>query len=220
MQNKKVIILLGPPGSGKGTQVRLLQEKFSFDCIGSGKMLRARAKTKDFTGKKIAQYVDKGLRVPTPIIFNMWMNRMAEIEKDTKNKGFIIDGSPREVFEAEMLGMALEWYVWDKTKKVVYLKLSEKEIKQRLLNRRMCQKCGRLIPYLVGFKDLKKCDKCGGSLIKRADDTEEGVKERLAWFKREVLPVVSYYKKKGKVIEINGNQSIKKVFNDILRELK
>ncbi len=220
MLNKKVIILLGPPGSGKGTQVRLLQEKFGFDCIGSGKMLRERAKTKDFTGKKIAQYVDKGLRVPTPIIFNMWMNRMAEIEKNLKTKGFIIDGSPREVFEAEMLGMALEWYVWDKTKKVVYLKLSEKEIKQRLLNRRMCQKCGRLIPYLMGFKDLKKCDKCGGTLIKRADDTEKGVKERLAWFKREVLPVVRYYKKKGKVIEIDSNQSIENVFSDILKKLK
>ncbi|MBM4177673.1 nucleoside monophosphate kinase, partial [Candidatus Gribaldobacteria bacterium] len=198
----------------------LLQDKFGFDCIGSGKMLRERSKIKDFTGKKIAQFIDKGKKVPTPIIFNMWMNRMAEIEKDQKNKGFIIDGSPRAVFEAEMLKMALDWYNWDKSKKVIYLKLSDQQIRLRLLNRRMCQNCNALIPFLPEFKNLTKCNRCGGVLIKRADDTSRGIQERIAWFKKEVLPVVRYYKKESAVLEINGEQAIEKVFLDILKALK
>ncbi len=216
---KKVIILLGPPGAGKGTQVRLLKEKFDFDVIGSGKMLRQRKNKQDFTGKKIAFFIDGGKRIPTPIIFNMWMNRMAKIH-ESKVKGFVIDGSPRAVNEAEMLESALEWYEWDKDKKVIFLSLREKEIKNRLTKRRMCKRCGRLIPYIQGFKDLQKCDKCGGELVIREDDTLKGIAQRLQWFKTDVLPVVKYYKKRKELIEINGDQSIEKVHKDILKVLR
>lgn len=219
MKNKQVIILLGPPGAGKGTQLKLIQDKFGYKAIGSGNMLRNRKRKKDFTGNKIGLYIDNGSRIPSPVIFNLWMNKMETLKQDKALKGFVMDGSPRTSYEAEMLEMALDWYEW-KNKKVLFIKISEKESIHRLTKRRMCRECGRLIPWLEGFKDLKKCDKCGGELISRPDDTEKGIRERLKWYKTDVLPAVNYYKKKGELIVINGEQSIENVSKDILKALR
>lgn len=212
-----VVILLGPPGSGKGTQARIIQERFGLEYLGSGDLLRARKKKEDFTGRKIGQWIDVGKRVPTPVIFYLWMKKWEEFKQIKNFKGFVIDGSPRTEFEAIMMEKALKWYDWDKNKKVFYLKVSDREVIKRLINRRQCQNCGRIIPWIGSFKDLKTCDKCGGNLIKRPDDTEQGVKERLKWFKAEVIPAIEYYRKKGELIEINGDQPIDKVTKDILR---
>jgi len=223
---KRVIILLGPPGSGKGSQAEFLQKKFGLEYIGSGELLRARKKKKDFTGVKIGETIDRGKRVPTPVIFKIWMDKFEQFkEKEVsgwrpKFKGFIMDGSPRTVLEAEMVEQALEWYDWKKNQKVISIDVSPKESIWRLTKRRICGQCGRIIPYISEFKKLKKCDRCGGELITRADDTIEGVKERMRWYKTEVKPTINYYKKKGKLIKINGEQSIEKVFKDILKVLK
>jgi len=216
---KLVIILLGPPGSGKGTQAKLLQKKFDLKYIGSGDLLRSRKKKGDFTGIRIGQYIDVGKRVPTPVIFNLWMDKMESFKKSSDFKGFIIDGSPRSLFEAEMLELALGWYEWNKNKRVIFIKISPKESISRLTKRRMCKNCGRSIPYIGEFRNLKKCDKCGGKLIRRADDTVKGVKERLSWFKTDVQPSINYYKKRGELIEVNGEQSIEDVYKDILKVL-
>lgn len=220
MKKTKVIILLGPPGSGKGTQAKLLQKKFSLKYVGSGDLLRARKKKRDFTGRKIAQCIDKGNRVPTPVIFKMWMDKFETFKKDSGFKGMVIDGSPRSLYEAEMLEMALEWYDWNKYKKSLFIKISPKESIWRLTKRRMCKKCGKIIPYIGEFRKLKKCDKCGGAFVVRADDTVKGVKERLGWFKTDVLPSINYYRKKGVLKEINGEQAIEGVFRDILKAIK
>jgi adenylate kinase len=220
MKNKMVIILLGAPGAGKGTQAKLLQKELDLKYIGSGDLLRTRKKKRDFTGIKIGKCIDVGKRVPTPVIFNLWMNKMESFKKSSDFKGFIIDGSPRTLFEAEMLELALGWYEWDKNKRVVFVKISPKESISRLTKRRMCKNCGRNIPYIGEFRNLKKCDKCGGQLIRRADDTIKGVKERLRWFKTDVQPSINYYKKKGELIEVNGKQSIKDVSKDVLKVLK
>lgn len=218
--HKLVIVLLGPPGSGKGTQAKFLQKKFALEYIGSGDLLRARKRKRDFTGKKIARWIDAGKRVPTPVIFRIWMEKFESLKQDPKLKGFIMDGSPRSLYEAQMLEKALEWYDWAKYKKVVFVKISPKESVWRLTKRRMCQKCGRLIPYIGEFRKLRKCDKCEGRLIVRVDDTIKGVKERLAWFKTDVMPAIRYYKKRGELQEVNGEQSIEDVFKDILKAVK
>lgn len=220
MKNKLIIILLGPPGSGKGTQAKLLQKKFGLEHIASGNLLRARKRKKDFTGKKIAQYIDHGRIIPTPVIFRMWMEKMELFIGDPKLKGIIIDGSPRSLHEAEMLENALGWYEWAKNKKVIFIKISLKESIWRLSKRRMCKKCNRNVPYVGEFKKLKKCDECGGELITRADDTTAGIKERLRWFKTDVRPAINYYRKRGELREVNGEQSIEDVFKDILKALK
>jgi len=218
--NKKIIILLGAPGAGKGTQAKLLQKEFDLNYIGSGDLLRARKKLGDFTGAKIGQEIDKGKRVPTPVIFKLWMDKFEEFKKAPKFKGILIDGSPRTTLEADMIEQALEWYEWTKNKSVILIDISTKEVIQRLTKRRMCEQCGRIIPFVGEFKTIKECDKCGGKLITRADDDEKGVKKRLDWFQTEVKPAINYYEKRGELIKINGEQSIEDVFKDVLKVLK
>jgi len=218
--NKEVIIILGPPGAGKGTQTKLLQKEFGLKYIGSGDLLRARKKKEDYTGSKIAESIDNGKRVPTPVIFKLWMDKLEEFKQDSEIKGFVFDGSPRTTFEAHMVDLALEWYDWDKNRKVLFINISEKEAIDRLTKRRMCKNCGRILPYIGEFKTLEKCDKCGGELYTRKDDEIEEIKERLRWFKEEVLLVVDYYKDKGILVEINGEQSIEDVQKEILEKFK
>ena len=218
--NKQVIIILGPPGAGKGTQTKLLQKEFGLEYIGSGDLLRTRKKKEDYTGGKIAESIDNGKRVPTPVIFKLWMDKLEEFKQGSGIKGFVFDGSPRTIFEAQMVDLALEWYDWDKNKKVLFLNISEQESIDRLTKRRMCKNCGRILPYIGEFKKLEKCDKCGGELYTRKDDKIEEIKERLRWFKEEVLPVVDYYKDKGILVEIDGEQSIKGVQKEILEKFK
>lgn len=216
----KIVIILGSPGSGKGTQAERLKAQFKLEYIGSGELLRARGKFNDFTGKKIRRYIDNGKRLPTPVIFQIWMEKLQALKKKKNLKGIIFDGSPRTTFEAEMLEWALDWYDWLKHRKVIFVKLSEQEAIDRLLKRRQCIKCLRIIPYSDEFKARRKCDRCGGRLVRRTDDSKTGIKERLRWFKAKVLPTVDYYRKKKGFYEINGAQSVQSVYQDILRIMR
>jgi len=218
--NKEVIIIIGSPGAGKGTQVKRLLEDFGLEYIGSGDLLRARKQKQDYTGKKIRETIDAGERVPTPVIFKLWMDKLEEFKQNLKLKGFVFDGSPRTTFEAQMVDWALEWYGWNKDKKALFINISEQEAIDRLTKRRVCKNCGRILPYVGKFKNLEKCDICGGELYTREDDKIEGIKERLRWYHEEVLPVVGYYKEKGILIEINGEQPIDDVHKEILEKLK
>ena len=218
MENK-VIILLGLPGSGKGTQAELLKKEFGFICMGSGNLLRARKATDDFTGNKIASFIDKGNRAPTPVIFKMWMDEFEKYRAEGF-KGLIIDGSPRTILEKELVEQALGWYEWTENKKVILVDISTEESVARLTKRRNCKDCGKLIPFVGEFKTIEKCPDCGGELVGRADDDEEGVRSRLEWFKTDVQPVIDYYEQKGELIRINGEQSIEGVFKDVLEAIK
>jgi len=222
MKTKKqlMIILLGPPGSGKGTQAKLLVKKFKLECFGSGDALRQRQKIGDFTAKKLVKVMGKGELVPSFVISKLWIDELERLKQRKKINGFISDGSPRKMLEANLFDEALNWYEWQKNAKVIFIKISKKESFNRLTKRRQCKKCGRLIPWLGEFKKLKKCDKCGGELINRADDKLEAIKKRLEEFKKEVIPVIKHYKKQGRLIEINGEQSIKDVFKEILSKLR
>ena len=177
-------------------------------------------KKNDYTGRRIKQFIDNGKFTPTTVIFNIWMNLLEQLKKDRKIKGIVFDGSPRALVEAEMLDIALDWYGWLKYKKVLFVDVSSKEVINRLTKRRLCFNCGRIIPYIGDFKKLKNCDKCGGKLVHRADDDIKGIKERLRWFKTEVVPAINYYKKKKELVKINGKQSIEGVGRDMLKKLK
>ena len=220
MKKSKAVIFLGPPGSGKGTQADLLRKKFGYEYIGSGDLLRTRTKKNDYTGKKIRQVIDSGKRVPTPVIFKIWMDKLESFKKKKDLKGLIMDGSPRTVLEAEMLEQALEWYGWNKNKKVIFIDVSPKEVINRLTKRRMCRKCGKIIPYLGEFKKLERCDKCGGVLIRRADDNLRAIKTKFKWFKTDVLPAFGDYRKRDSLIRIDGEQSIENVAGDISKALR
>lgn len=219
-KDPKVIIFLGKPGSGKGTQAEFLGRKLGLDYVGSGELLRARKKFDDFTGSNLRRVVDSGGLVPTPVIFSLWMKKLEGFKKRKNFKGFIMDGSPRKILEAYLADEALEWYGWSKNVKVMLIDISNKEAIWRLTKRRICKKCGEIMPYIGEFRKMKDCSKCGGGLAKRIDDTIAGVKNRLAWFKSDVQPVINFYKKTGRLIRINGEQDIEGVTRDIFKALK
>lgn len=215
-----MIILLGKSGSGKGTQAELLQEKLGLDYIGSGDLLRARAKKKDFSGRKVAKILREGGLIPTPVIFKLWLDKAEELKSKKGLKGFIMDGNPRKILEAHLIDEALEFYEWDKDMRAILIDISNKEAIWRLTKRRICMKCREIIPFVGHFRRVKKCPECGGELVQRSDDTIEAVKERLSWYKTNVQPIVNYYRKTGRLIKINGEQSIEDVFRDILKAIK
>ncbi|MFH1401688.1 MAG: nucleoside monophosphate kinase [Parcubacteria group bacterium] len=220
IKNIPVIIFLGKPGSGKGTQAELLGERLKLDYVGSGDLLRERKTKNDFTGKKIKKIVDAGGLVSTPIIFKLWLDKFEDFKNKENFRGFIMDGSPRKIFEAHLIDEVLKWYDWDKNVKIMLIDISNKEVIWRLTKRRICKKCEKIIPYVGEWVKVKKCPKCGGELMHRADDTTSGVKNRLEWFKSEVHPVINFYRKTGRLIKIKGEQSIENVFKEILKALQ
>ncbi|MFH1671506.1 MAG: nucleoside monophosphate kinase [Candidatus Portnoybacteria bacterium] len=220
MQNQpKIIILLGRSGSGKGTQAKLLIKEFGFDYLGSGKLLRERMEVKDFTGEKLAGFVNEGVLAPTWLVFNIWTQELEKIKNKKNFKGLIIDGSPRKVFEAELISYAFDWFEL-KNIKVVLVDISRQEAFDRLTKRRYCVQCGRIIPWTGSFKSLRVCDQCGGELETRADDNPKAINARMDYYRKEVEPVIEYYKKQKKLVKIDGEQSIEDVYRDVKRAIK
>jgi len=216
-----VLILLGKSGAGKGTQLNLLKERLNLNFIGTGDLLRSRKKVEDFTGKKISEVIDNGGIIATPVPFKLWMDSFEEIKNkgDIKN-GLIIDGSPRKIKEALLMDEALGWFEWDKKIKIILIDVSEEEAIARITRRKICPKCGNIIMFSKDSLDIDICPKCGETLIKRPDDTIEGTKKRLQWFEEEVGQVIKYYEEEGRLIKINGEQSVEDVYNDIVKSIK
>ncbi len=188
-----VVCVLGKAGSGKGTQVNLLKERLNLNYIGSGELLRNRKLKNDFTGKKIASVIDKGGMSPSTIVFSLWISELEKFKNLENINGILIDGSPRKILEAYLINEAIEWYEWKENFKVILIDISDEEV----------------------FKRLAKRAEIEG----REDDTRAGVEKRLAWYKKEVLEVIEFYKKKGLLIEINGEQEVEAVYNEIIEKL-
>lgn len=217
-KKSKIIIIFGRSGSGKGTQAKLLLKEFGFNYVASGDLLRARIKKNDFSGKKLKKVLDKGDRAPSFLVFRIWSQIIANMREKINKNGLVIDGSPRTLSEAEFIDELLEWYQWSDVR-VILLDISEQEAFDRLTKRRICKKCGRLIPWVGDFRTLKVCDKCGGQLIIRHDDKPGVIKERMAYYRKDVVPAVEYYKKHGRLIKIDGEKSIEDVYYDIKKAI-
>ncbi len=218
----RIIVLLGISGSGKGTQAKLLSEKLGLDYFGTGDLLRARKQIEDFTGKKIGEVIDAGKFVPSVLIAQLIIEGLEPFKKReaAEFKGLVIDGATRILFEAQMLDEAIEWYEWEEYLHVFLIDVSEKEATLRLLNRRMCINCRKIIPYIGEFKDFKKCDACGGELVKRPDDNAKGIKSRMEEYEKYGKPIVKYYEQSDRLVRINGEQPIGDAHRDILSALK
>lgn len=201
---EKKIILIGRPASGKGTQAELLAEEFFLPLISSGNLFRRYRRKKTELGRKIKNIIDKGNFVPDEVT-----NRVIFREIKKQKRGFILDGYPRTLGQARRLERAVDLDI------VFEIFISEKEVLKRLLGRRVCQ-CGATY-HLIYNPPKKKniCDLCGGALYQREDDTKEIIKKRLENYRKLTKPLIKFYQKKKKLIKINGEQSIKDVFNDI-----
>jgi adenylate kinase len=218
-QQPQIIILMGRSGCGKGTQAKLLKKELGFDYVSSGDLIRARMSEKDFFGQKLKKVVNQGDLAPTFLISQLWTEKIKEIKAKSNLRGLIIDGSPRSLLEAELMDDIFNWVEWTKIK-VILLDISDQGAFDRLTKRRICKKCGRLIPWVGDFRSMKVCDKCGGELITRTDDKPEAIRARLDFYKKDVQPAVDYYQRQGKLVKVNGEQSIEGVYREVERMIE
>ena len=210
------IIMLGPPGAGKGTQAKMLVEKLGIPQISTGDMLRAAVKEGTPMGLKAKEYMDGGKLVPDEVVIGIVKDRLAA---DDCAKGFILDGFPRTIPQAEALDKVLE-EMGKKIEYVVNVAVPESELLTRLTGRRTCKKCGAM--YHVKFNPPKQdgvCDKCGGELYQRDDDKEETILNRLKVYNDQTAPLIEYYKKQGVLVDIDGSKEIGEIFKDICAAL-
>jgi adenylate kinase len=206
------IILLGPPGAGKGTQAKFISEKYSIPHISTGDIFRKNIKEKTPLGINAKEYIDKGELVPDSITISIVEERIKE--KDCKN-GFLLDGFPRTVYQAEALDAVLE-KMGSKIDYVINIASSEKEIIERLTGRRVCKVCGA--GYHVTNIPPKKegiCDVCGGKLIQRDDDKLETIKNRLRVYESQTRPLIDYYTNTKILVSVDGDKALEPVFKDI-----
>lgn len=212
------VILLGPPGAGKGTQAEGIVKEFGLVHISTGDMLRAAVKNQTEMGLKAQEYMTAGALVPDEVVIGIVRDRIAE--PDVADKGFLLDGFPRTVNQAEELDKVLS--SMDKSiDAVVNIVVADEELLSRLTGRRICKSCQK--PYHVMFKPPKAdgvCDDCGGELYQRADDTIETVKNRLDVYHNQTAPLIGYYKNQSILVDIDGTKTVGEVFADIANALK
>jgi len=194
------LILLGPPGAGKGTQAEILSKRLGIDTISTGVMLRAAIREGTELGKLAEKVINEGKLVPDDVVVGIVKDRLSQ---DDCKKGFILDGFPRTTAQAEALtasGIEID--------KVLSLEVSDDTIIERLSGRRECNKCGT--PYHVVYKPSPAGDRCpcGGELIQRADDNEETVKNRIEVYHNQTEPIKEYYQAKGKLVVAYGKEEL------------
>ena len=208
------MILLGPPGAGKGTQSVELSKRYGVPHISTGDILRESVKAGLPLGLKAKSYMDKGELVPDDVVIGVVTERLKS--PDTK-KGFILDGFPRTVKQAVGLDTALK-DIHSGIDMVIYFQTSSKVAIERLTGRRVCKDCG--FNYHVKNMPPKKegiCDRCGGALYQRPDDNEATVANRLKVYEAETKPLVDYYSKKGILKKASGNLGVNELFKILLR---
>ncbi len=195
------LVLMGPPGAGKGTQGEILSKRLGIDTISTGVMLRTAIKEQTEVGKMAEKYINDGKLVPDDVIVKIVKERL---EKPDCAKGFILDGFPRTTAQAEALtesGVKID--------KVLSLEVEDEKIVERLSSRRECRECGA--PYnVISNKPAAegKCDKCGGDLIQRADDNPDTIKNRLNVYHEQTEPIKAYYEKQGLLVTAKGEEEL------------
>lgn len=211
------LILLGPPGAGKGTQAKLISSNFKVPHISTGDIFRANISQNTELGIRAKQYMDKGLLVPDEVTIDIVKDRLTN--DDCKN-GFLLDGFPRTVKQAE----ALDEFLNKNGSSIdasILIDVPKEDIFDRMTGRRVCSKCGA--SYHIKFNPTKvegKCDLCGSPVVQRKDDSEETVKERLDVYDKQTQPLVEYYKSQKVLKPVDGAQDINKVFEDISNALR
>ena len=209
------LILLGPPGAGKGTQCKRIIDKYGMAHMSSGDILRAERKANSELGKKAQGYMDSGALVPDDLIIDMMIGAIKNAPV-----GYVLDGFPRTVAQGEGLDAALE-KAGEKIDAILNLQVPDEPIMDRMTGRRSCPECGAVY-HVVNLKPKTdgQCDKGCGALVQRKDDTPEVVSHRLKIYHEQTAAVVGYYQGKGsKILDIDANQDIDKVTASVLEKL-
>ena len=209
-------ILLGPPGAGKGTQAVKIVEKYGIPHISTGDIFRENIKNGTELGKKAQEYMNRGELVPDDLVIEIATDRL--LKDDCKN-GFLLDGFPRTVYQAEKLDEFLAAHD-GKIATVLDIAVGKDELITRLTGRRVCKACGASF-HVVNIPPKKEgiCDYCGGELIQRADDNLETVTNRIDVYEAQTMPLVEYYENAGNIAHIDGTTGLDNVFADIVKAL-
>lgn len=210
------IIMLGAPGAGKGTQAKKIADKYQIPHISTGDIFRANIKEGTELGKKAKSYMDQGLLVPDELTLELIMDRFQN--PDCAN-GYVLDGFPRTIPQAEALTAALEKN-GEAIDYAINVEVPDENIVARMSGRRACLACGAT--YHVVYAPTKEegiCDRCGEKLVLRDDDKPETVKKRLDVYHSQTQPLIDYYTKQGKLVEVDGTQNVDAVFDAIVKIL-
>ncbi len=210
------IIMLGAPGAGKGTQAKMIADKYGVPHISTGDIFRANIKEGTELGKKAKTYMDQGLLVPDELVVDLVVDR---VKNPDCEKGYVLDGFPRTIPQAECLDKALA-EMNDSMDYAINIDVPDENIITRMGGRRACVGCGATY-HVVNIPPKKEgiCDRCGGELILRDDDKPETVKKRLDVYHEQTQPLIDYYTKKGIIKDVDGTQQMDDVFNAIIKIL-
>lgn len=211
------IILVGPPGVGKGTQAALLESRLGARPLSSGMIFRAEIEAETDLGRLAKSYIERGELVPNGVTIEMMAKRLRS--DDVRKKGFVLDGFPRTVRQAEALDHVLE-EMDSHIEKVVSIEIDENLLVERLSGRLGCTKCGEIY-HQVSKPPLREglCDKCNSPLFVRSDDQPDTIRERLRVFREQTAPVIDYYEAKGLVERVDGQQDPETIYHRIVDSL-
>jgi len=204
-----ILVFLGPPGAGKGTQAKLLSQRMGFLHISTGDLLREAVKNQTPLGKKAKEYMDRGELVPDELIVQLIEETMP------KDGNVILDGFPRTVNQALALEEMLKGK-GEKISKVLFFDVPDEVIIDRLSGRRVCSKCGAV--YHVKYNPPKiegVCDLCGGTLVQRDDDREEVVKKRLEVYRKQTQPLIEFYQDRGIIYKLDAGKGVEELFEEV-----
>ncbi|MFR3730135.1 adenylate kinase [Lacrimispora sp.] len=207
------IIMLGAPGAGKGTQAKKISEKYQIPHISTGDIFRFNIKEGTELGRKAKGYMDQGALVPDELTIGMLIDR---IQKEDCSGGYVLDGFPRTIPQAESLKKAIS-EMGQKIDFAINVDVPDENIIQRMSGRRACISCGAT--YHIVYNPSKVagvCDVCGAELVLRDDDKPETVKKRLSVYHEQTQPLIDYYEKDGALVNVDGTQELSKVFSDIV----
>ncbi len=212
-----LIVLLGPPGAGKGTQAERLVKQFHLAYIATGDILRAAVKSGTLLGEQARGYMEQGQLVPDEVVVGIVRERLADPDC---SGGAILDGFPRTVVQAHVLDQVLD-EIGKKIDRVIHIEVDDEELISRLTGRRVCRECAAT--YHIKYNPPKVrnvCDRCGGELYQREDDSLTTVQERLQVYKNQTAPLIDYYSAEDLITPINGNQDIERIFEKIIAALE
>ena len=211
------LVIMGPPGAGKGTQAAMIANRFSIPHVSTGDIFRKNLKEGTPLGLKAKEYMNKGLLVPDETVVEIVKDRLSE---EDCQKGFLLDGFPRTVAQASVLDEVLGQMNM-KIDNVINIEVPKEVLIERAVGRRVCKKCGAT--YHVKYKSPSRpglCDECDGELIQRDDDKEETVVKRIEVYLEQTQPLIDYYAKRGLLVNIDGGQNITNVGEQIVKALE
>ncbi|HLH75612.1 MAG TPA: adenylate kinase [Candidatus Binataceae bacterium] len=210
------VVLLGPPGAGKGTQAKMLEDELNIPQIASGDLLRIAVRNKSALGQEARRYMERGALVPDELVLRMIEERLQQ--RDTQG-GFVLDGFPRTLAQAEALRLTLE-RAGGPLDLVLALLVSDEEVVRRISGRRTCRTCGAIYHLIFDPpRNINVCDRCQGELYQRDDDAEETVRNRLATYHRQTKPLLDYYERQGLLRSIDGQERMEAVHERIMAAL-